>query len=60
MAATGHVEEPYLAYTPRPDILLPAYYGGRTLGESFYLSVPSLSWMNILLGDPLCRIGPPK
>ncbi|MFN7920865.1 MAG: TIGR03790 family protein [Bryobacteraceae bacterium] len=58
-AATGHTDEPYLAFTPRPDILLPAYYSGRTLGESFYLSIPALSWMNILLGDPLCTLGPP-
>lgn len=58
--ASGHVYEPYLAQTPRPDVLFPAYYSGRNLAESYYLSIPSLSWMNVILGDPLCRIGPPR
>jgi uncharacterized protein (TIGR03790 family) len=57
--ASGHVYEPFLAYTPRPNILLPAYYRGRNLAESYYLSIPALSWMNIVIGDPLCSIGKP-
>ncbi len=54
---SGHVYEPFLRATPRPDYLLPAYFGGRNLAESYYLSMPSLSWQNIVIGDPLCRIG---
>jgi uncharacterized protein (TIGR03790 family) len=57
--ASGHVFEPYLQFTPRPDIVLPAYYRGRNLAESFYLSIRSLSWMNIVIGDPLCALGRP-
>lgn len=57
--ASGHVYEPYLGYTPRPNILLPAYYSGRNLAESYYLSIPALSWMNIVVGDPLCSLGKP-
>jgi uncharacterized protein (TIGR03790 family) len=57
--ASGHVSEPYLQFTPRPDFLLPAYYQGRTLAESYYLAIPALSWMNIVVGDPLCTLGPP-
>jgi uncharacterized protein (TIGR03790 family) len=57
--ASGHVYEPYLIYTPRPNILLPAYYHGRNLAESYYLSIPALSWMNIVIGDPLCTLGKP-
>lgn len=57
--ASGHVYEPYLAFTPRPDILLPAYYRGRNLAESYYLAIPALSWMNIVVGDPLCTLGKP-
>lgn len=57
--ASGHVYEPYLMYTPRPDYLMPAYYQGRNLAESFYLSLPVLSWQNIVLGDPLCSLGKP-
>jgi uncharacterized protein (TIGR03790 family) len=57
--ASGHVYEPYLTMTPRPDLLLPAYYQGRNLAESYYLSIPRLSWQNIVVGDPLCSIGKP-
>lgn len=54
---SGHVYEPFLHQTPRPDILLPAYLNERaTLGEAFWRSIPSVSWMNIVLGDPLCRL----
>ena len=52
--ASGHVHEPYLA------LLLPAYYQGRNLAESYYLAIPALSWQNIVVGDPLCVIGKPK
>jgi uncharacterized protein (TIGR03790 family) len=57
--ASGHVYEPYLSMTPRPDLLLPAYYSGRNLAESYYLAIPGLSWQNIVVGDPLCSLGPP-
>jgi uncharacterized protein (TIGR03790 family) len=54
--ASGHVYEPYLRYTPRPDYLFPAYLGGRNLAESYYLAMPALSWQNIVIGDPLCSL----
>ena len=57
---SGHVYEPYLATTPHPQYLLPAYFNGRNLAESYYLSMPSLSWQNIVVGDPLCKIGKPE
>ncbi len=57
--ASGHVAEPFLALTPRPDLLLPAYYAGRTLAESYYAAIPALSWQNIVIGDPLCALGKP-
>jgi uncharacterized protein (TIGR03790 family) len=57
--ASGHVYEPYLQFTPRPNILLAAYYHGRNLAESYYLAIPILSWMNIVVGDPLCSLGKP-
>jgi len=57
--ASGHVAEPFLQFNPRPEILLPAYYRGRNLAESYYLSIPLLSWMNVVIGDPLCAIGKP-
>jgi uncharacterized protein (TIGR03790 family) len=56
--ASGQVEEPYLAFCPRPEFVLPAYFSGRTLAESFYMGIPGLSWMNIVIGDPLTRLKP--
>lgn len=57
--ASGHVDEPKLDATPQPDLLFPAYLQGRTLAESFYLSIRYLRWMNVVVGDPLCTLGPP-
>ncbi|MGA3190344.1 MAG: TIGR03790 family protein [Bryobacteraceae bacterium] len=57
--ASGHVFEPYLGLTPRPDLLLPAYYKGRNLAESYYLAIRGLSWQNIVIGDPLCSLAKP-
>ena len=57
--ASGAVYEPYLQFLPRPNILLPAYLHGRNLAESYYLAMPVLSWMNIVVGDPLCNLGKP-
>ena len=54
--ASGHVYEPYLDLIARPDYLFPAYFSGRTLGESYYIAMPAISWMNIVIGDPLCRL----
>jgi len=56
--ASGQVYEPYLGLCPRPEFVLPAYYSGRTLAESFYLGIPGLSWMNVVIGDPLTRLKP--
>ena len=50
----GHVAEPYLDATVRPDVLFPAYVSGFNLAESFYLGIPYLSWQTIVIGDPLC------
>jgi uncharacterized protein (TIGR03790 family) len=58
--ASGHVYEPYLTLTPRPQFVLPAYYQGRNLAESFYLGIPGLSWQNVVIGDPLCSLGAPS
>jgi uncharacterized protein (TIGR03790 family) len=50
----GHVAEPYLNATIRPDILFPAYVSGMNLAESFYLAMPFVGWQTIVVGDPLC------
>ena len=50
----GHVAEPYLEATIRPNILFPAYLAGFNLIESYYLAMPYLSWQTVVVGDPLC------
>lgn len=57
--ASGNVYEPYLPACPRPDYVLPAYFEGRNLAESFYLGVEFLSWQTVILGDPLTTLGKP-
>ena len=51
---SANVDEPYLDASIRPDILFPAYAGGRNLAESFYAAMPYLSWQTLIVGDPLC------
>ena len=51
---SGHVGEPYLQNTVRPEILFPAYLAGFNLAEAYYLAMPGLSWQNLVIGDPLC------
>jgi uncharacterized protein (TIGR03790 family) len=53
---SGHVWEPFLAFCPRPNYVLPAYANGHNLAESFYLGIQGLSWQNIVIGDPLCKL----
>ena len=57
--ASGNVYEPYLQGCARPDFVLPAYFDGRNLAESFYLGLPYLSWQGVILGDPLASLGKP-
>lgn len=53
---SGNVYEPYLPFTTHPDLLFPAYLSGWTLAESYWRAIPLLSWMNVVAGDPLCRL----
>jgi len=52
--AAGHVDEPFLDATIRPEILFPAYVSGRNLAEAYYAAMPYLSWQTLVIGDPLC------
>ena len=55
-ATLGPVAEPYVQGFPLPELffnfLLDGYYA---LAESYFLSLPYLSWQMILIGDPLYR-----
>jgi uncharacterized protein (TIGR03790 family) len=52
--SAGNAYEPYLIACPRPDILFTAYASGFNLAESYYMSLPLLSWQSVVVGDPLC------
>ncbi|MCU1329469.1 MAG: hypothetical protein JWN34_4839 [Bryobacterales bacterium] len=58
--ASGQVLEPFLMFCPRPDFVLPAYASGRNLAESFYMGMPALSWMTVIIGDPLMHLAPQR
>jgi len=57
--ASGNAYEPFLQACARPDYLLPAYFSGRNLAESYYMALPYLSWQGVVFGDPLCSLGKP-
>ncbi len=53
-ATLGPVAEPYLFSFPLPDQFFPLLMTGKlTLLEVYFLTVPQVSWMQILIGDPL-------
>lgn len=54
-ATVGAVYEPYLDFMHHPDLLFKGLAQGMTLGEAAYYSLPTLSWQNVLVGDPLYR-----
>jgi uncharacterized protein (TIGR03790 family) len=55
-ATLGPVAEPYLVSFPLPDRFFPLLMTGKlTLLEVYFLTVPQVSWMQVLIGDPLYR-----
>ena len=54
-ASLGNVYEPYLQMTAHLDILNDRLLHGFTLAESAYMATRALSWMTVVLGDPLYR-----
>jgi uncharacterized protein (TIGR03790 family) len=51
----GNVFEPYLEMTHHFDLFHERLLAGYTVVEAAYMSVPVLSWQNVVLGDPLYR-----
>jgi uncharacterized protein (TIGR03790 family) len=53
-ATLGPVAEPYLISFPLPDQFFPLLMTGKLpLIEVYFLTVPQVSWRQILIGDPL-------
>ncbi len=53
--AFGNVFEPYLSLTMHFDVFNKRLLDGFTVGEAAWNATPALSWMNVVLGDPLYR-----
>ncbi len=51
----GNVYEPYLSLTIHFDLFNKRLLEGFTIGEASWNATPALSWMNVVLGDPLYR-----
>jgi uncharacterized protein (TIGR03790 family) len=54
-ASIGNVYEPYLQLTSHLEILNDRLLHGFTFAESAYMSSQALSWMSVMVGDPLYR-----
>src|SRR5205085_5354979 len=54
-ASVGNVYEPYLQFTSHLNVLNDRLLHGFTFAESAYSSIDVLSWMSVMVGDPLYR-----
>jgi uncharacterized protein (TIGR03790 family) len=54
-ATFGTVFEPFLSLTMHFDVFNKRLLDGFTVGEAAWNATPALSWMNVVLGDPLYR-----
>ncbi|MCK9588660.1 MAG: TIGR03790 family protein [Terrimicrobiaceae bacterium] len=54
-ATLGNVYEPYLSLTANLDVFQDRLMAGFTLAESGWMSQRALSWMGVIVGDPLYR-----
>ncbi len=51
----GPVREPYVAAFPHGDVFIESLLQGLTVADSYWVSLPHVSWAMVLLGDPLYR-----
>ena len=52
-ATIGPVDEPFVQGFPMPHFFFSALLEGMSLGEAYLISLPSISWQMVLVGDPL-------
>ena len=50
----GYVSEPTLGACIDAEIIYDRYTKGYTLAESFCAASPTVNWMAVIIGDPLC------
>ncbi len=53
--ALGNVYEPYLTLTTHPDRFAQRLLDGFTVAEAAWGATPVVSWMSVVVGDPLYR-----
>ncbi|WP_395053744.1 T9SS type A sorting domain-containing protein [Flavobacterium sp.] len=51
----GYTDEPLLVAVASPKIIFNRYRNGWTMAESFYAASRLVGWMDIVIGDPICR-----
>jgi Secretion system C-terminal sorting domain len=51
----GYAVEPLLLGVGSPSILFDRYTKGWTMAESFYASAKLVGWMDVMIGDPICK-----
>lgn len=54
-ASMGTVYEPFLDFTPHIDVFVDRLLQHFTFAESAYMAQRGLSWMTVMVGDPLYR-----
>jgi len=54
-ATVGPVMEPFLDAFPPPDRFFPLLLEGETVINTYFRTIPHLSWRQVLIGDPLYR-----
>ena len=54
-AVLGNTWEPFLGLTTHLHVFSARLLKGYTLAEAAWMATPALSWMNVVLGDPLYR-----
>ena len=54
-ATIGNVYEPYLQLTSHLNVFSDRLLHGFTFAESAYMSMQTVSWMSVMVGDPLYR-----
>jgi uncharacterized protein (TIGR03790 family) len=54
-ATLGNVYEPFLSLTANLDVFQDRLMSGFTLAESAWMAQKALSWMGVVVGDPLYR-----
>ncbi len=52
----GNVYEPYSFAVGDESIMFAEYLGGRNLAESAYKGIMAISWMEVVVGDPLTTV----